>query len=104
MLPHPAPRIDDAHQPKYSAPMNKGFNSDLSVRGKKYHVQSEDWGSQNPYLVSRIFCNGAVLKTVKTPHETALREGPVNQHEAIAQALQRQHQQIMSDLLAGTLV
>lgn len=84
--------------------MNKGFNSDLSVRGKKFHVQTEDWGQQNPFLVSRVFCNGAVVKTIKTSYKDALRGGPVSDFEAISHALRRQHHQIMDDLLAGTLV
>ncbi len=84
--------------------MTKGFNSDLSVRGKKYHIQTEDWGTQNPFIVSRIFCNGAVLKTIKISHDDALRGGPVNDKEAIGLALRRQHNQIMNDLLSGALV
>ena len=84
--------------------MHKGFNSDISVRGKNFHVQTEDWGQLNPFLVSRIFCNGAVLKTVKTPYEEALRGGPVRNDEAISHALRRQHHQIMDALLSGTFV
>lgn len=83
--------------------MQKGFNSDLSVKGKNYHIQTEDWGSQNPFLVSRIFCNGAVLKTIKTPYEEALKLGPVNNEEALKQALRRQHHRIMDDLISGQL-
>jgi hypothetical protein len=44
--------------------MVKGFNSDLVIRGKNYHVQTEDWGNANPFLVSRVFSNGAVLKNL----------------------------------------
>jgi hypothetical protein len=83
--------------------MQKGFNSDLSVRGKTFHVQTEDWGQANPFLVSRVFCNGAVIKTIKTSYEKALFEGSVNEDSAIRQALQRQHQQVMSDLLSNSL-
>jgi hypothetical protein len=53
--------------------MQKGHNSDINVRGKSYHVQTEDWGSENPFIVSRIFCDGAVLKTIKTSHSEALK-------------------------------
>lgn len=84
--------------------MHKGFNSDLTVRGKQYHVQTEDWGRENPVLVSRVFCNGAVLKTIKTPHSVAMRSGPVNDAEAIRQALRRQHHQVMDELLSGDLL
>lgn len=81
--------------------MQKGFNSDISVRGQKYHVQTEDWGTQNPYLVSRIFCNGAVLKTIKTPYNTVLQMGSIQTEEAIKLALRRQHSTIIDTLMAG---
>lgn len=83
--------------------MQKGFNSDITVRGQKYHIQTEDWGTQNPYLVSRIFCNGAVMKTIKTPYDTVLKLGSVRSEEAIKLALRRQHTTIIDTLMAGSL-
>ena len=81
--------------------MQKGFNSDITVRGQRYHIQTEDWGMQNPYVVSRIFINGAVMKTIKTPYETVLRTGSNYQDEAIKAALHRQHSQVIDSLMAG---
>ncbi len=83
--------------------MQKGFNSDITVRGQKFHIQTEDWGTQNPYLVSRIFCNGAVMKTIKTPYDTVLKLGSVHSEEAIKLALRRQHTTIIDTLMAGSL-
>lgn len=83
--------------------MVKGFNSDLQIRGKSYHVQTEDWGVQNPFLVSRIFKNGAVVLTVKTPYTEALKNGPVKDAEALAIALRRQHQTMIDKLHSGEI-
>lgn len=83
--------------------MQKGHNSDIQIRGKAYHVQTEDWGAENPYIVSRIFCDGAVIKTVKTPHADAIRTGPVKNSEAIQQALKIQHHQILDQLMSGKI-
>jgi len=83
--------------------MQKGFNSDINVKGKSYHVQTEDWGNQNPFLVSRIFCNGAVIKTIKIGYEQALQAGPVQNPEAIKIALKRQHHSVLDQLVAGQL-
>lgn len=80
--------------------MQKGFNSDITVRGQKFHIQTEDWGLQNPFLVSRIFCNGAVLKTIKTPYDTVLKMGSTQTQEAIRLALRRQHSTIIDTLMA----
>lgn len=81
--------------------MQKGFNSDITVRGQKFHIQTEDWGVQNPYVVSRIFSNGAVLKTIKTPYESILQTGPRSSEEAIKLALQHQHHQVIERLMMG---
>lgn len=83
--------------------MVKGFNSDLSIRGKSYHVQTEDWGNANPYLVSRVFANGAVIKTIKTSYRDALRDGPVQDTQALGLALRKQHQEVIDLLHAGNI-
>ncbi len=89
--------------------MEKGFNSDVDVRGKKYHVQTEDWGFKNPYLVSRVFLNGAVVRTVKTSYQEILRQ-PISLigetlifSESIRQALRQQHTLVVEKLLSGEL-
>lgn len=81
--------------------VQKGFNSDIVVRGQKYHVQTEDWGVQNPYIVSRVFVNGAVLKTIKTAYGSVL--GHAESDEAIRLALRRQHNTIIDTLMGGSL-
>lgn len=91
--------------------MEKGFNSDLIFKGMNFHVQSEDWGFDNPYLVSRIYQNGAVIKSIKTPYAEVLgptlRPGTLNRHrvdpQAIRLALREQHQKILDLLLSGQL-
>lgn len=81
--------------------MQKGFNSDITVRGQKYHIQTEDWGLNNPFLVSRIFCNGAVLKTIKTSYDSVLKMESTRTEEAIKNALKKQHSTIIDTLMAG---
>jgi hypothetical protein len=80
--------------------MEKGFNSDVQVSGIKYHVQTEDWGVANPYLVSRVFREGAVLKSIKTAYSEVLPKGQKSGVQAIRLAMRVQHQQIL-DLLVG---
>lgn len=83
--------------------MLKGFNSDISVRGISYHIQTEDWGAENPFLVTRIFCQGAVFKTIKISHADALKSGSVRDHEALRLALKAQHHRVVEDLTSGIL-
>ena len=83
--------------------MQKGLNSDIDVKGRTYHVQTEDWGSANPYLVSRVFAGGAVLKTVKTPYEEALKYESNRNIEALKMALRKQHNRVVDQLMTGNL-
>jgi hypothetical protein len=84
--------------------VEKGFNSDVSFLGTQYHVQTEDWGNQNPFLVSRVFRNGAVVKSIKTSYEEVLPRGPTAEAKAIRLAMKIQHQQILDLLLSGQLI
>lgn len=89
--------------------MQKGFNSDVNFKGHKYHVQTEDWGFQNPYLVSRVFRQGAVLRTIKTSYgEILLGAGqapqPSAQSDVIQMALRSQHTLVVERLLSGEFI
>jgi hypothetical protein len=84
--------------------VEKGFNSDITWMGNQYHVQTEDWGRENPFLVSRVFRNGAVLRSIKTSYEEVLPKGPRTEANAIRLAMKIQHQQILDLLVSGKLV
>jgi hypothetical protein len=85
--------------------VEKGFNSDVSFMGRAYHVQTEDWGLNNPYLVSRVFFNGAVVKSIKTGYNEVLPQSmAVVESRAIRLAMKIQHQQILDLLLSGKLL
>src|SRR3954464_8076979 len=75
--------------------VEKGFNSDIAVKGIHYHVQTEDWGTHNPYIVSRIFRSGAVVKTVKTPYGLVLANRSFAGPQPILLAMKEQHSQIL---------
>lgn len=83
--------------------MLKGFNSDIVARGQKFHVQTEDWGQQNPFLVTRVFREGAVFKTFKISYDDALRSSSVRTLDALKMALQKQHSAVIDQLMTGSL-
>ncbi len=83
--------------------MEKGFNSSITVEGISYHVQTEDWGEQNPFLVTRIFRNGTVVKSYKSSRDDALQKGPVSEGQALRLAMKDQHLQILDLLHSGQL-
>jgi hypothetical protein len=87
--------------------MEKGFNSDIMFKGMNFHIQTEDWGSNNPYLVSRVYQNGAVIKSLKTPYSEVLDFARLARQridtQAIRLALRQQHEKILDLLLSGQL-
>ena len=81
----------------------KGFNSDISHDGRQFHIQTEDWGLKNPYLVSRVFQHGQVLKSVKLSYGDLLpKEADINE-TSIRLAMSEQHHHIIDLLLSDKL-
>ena len=87
--------------------IEKGFNSDIIYRGMNFHVQTEDWGLDNPYVVSRVYQEGAVVKSVKTPYSEILGFGRIHRRQVdpqdIRRALREQHEKILDLLVQGEL-
>ncbi len=84
--------------------MEKGFNSDICIQNKKFHIQTEDWGFKNPYITTRIFQGGTVLKSIKTRYKTAWFDKPTDHQQAIRLAIREQHQKILDQILSGNIV
>jgi hypothetical protein len=91
----------------WNAELEKGLNSDVIFKGLNFHVQTEDWGFDNPYLVSRVYQDGAVVISVKTPYSEVLGAGPSSRFrldgQAIRLALKVQHEKILDLLVSGQL-
>lgn len=83
--------------------MEKGLNSDISYKGSTYHIQTEDWGRSNPYIVTQVFRKGAVIKVVKIPYTKVLPKGAESDSQAIRVALETQHRSILDLLFSGQL-
>lgn len=77
--------------------MVKGLNSDLIIRGRKFHIQTEDWGKDNPFLVTKVFCDGAVMRTIKTPY-SALTKSNLISRETLQMAISEQHHKVVNML------
>jgi hypothetical protein len=84
--------------------VEKGFNSDVRWSGTSYHIQTEDWGRQNPFVVSQVFRNGAVVKSIKTGYGEILPKGPASDAKSIQLAMKIQHQEILDLLVSGKLL
>lgn len=81
--------------------MEKGYNSDLRLNGDLLHVQTEDWGLDSQLVVTRVFRNGAVIKSIKTSYSNLVSISDQNlRRKKIRESLRQQHQKIL-DLLQG---
>lgn len=92
--------------------MEKGFNSDILYQGLEYHVQTEDWGVANPYIVTRVYCNGGIVKSVKSSYAEVLSREllqssniqPLAFRRALVSAIESQHERILDQLVSGQLL
>jgi hypothetical protein len=81
--------------------MEKGLNDDVLIDGRRFHVQTEDWGRENPFIVTRVFLNGAVVKTIKRDREKIILQGGRKESDTIRLAIESQHLEIL-DFLGGS--
>jgi hypothetical protein len=81
--------------------LEKGFNTDIQYSGRKYHIQTEDWGKENPFLVTRIFREGAVVKSMRTSYTEIFLKASFFDPLAIRRAMEDQHKRILDWLVSG---
>jgi len=86
--------------------MEKGYNSDIHIFGDFYHVQTEDWGPDLKVLITRVFKNGAVIKSIKTPYQQFLLDSAsiTSCRPKLREALRNQHKKILDLLQSGQLL
>ncbi|MEM7645397.1 MAG: hypothetical protein AAF203_00690 [Pseudomonadota bacterium] len=82
--------------------MEAGLNSDIVIEERSFHIQTEDWGWDNPFIVTKIFSGGAVVKSYKIPYQKVL-ESPFPSSQSIRRALEKQHREILDRLVSGHL-
>ena len=80
-----------------------GYNSDIIFQGKTYHVQTEDWGEEKSFVVTRVFQSGSVVISVKTHYESLEAESVASGRRAIQFGMREQHQKVLDQLVSGAL-
>ena len=88
----------------------KGFNSDICFKGCSYHIQTEDWGELKSSIVTKVFKNGAVVKTVTSSYRDFISTGNNSSIDnnsdklsCIQMAMQSQHRTVLTLLHSGQL-
>lgn len=79
--------------------MIPGLNSNVTHGGIEYHVQTEDLGRENPYLLTLVFRAGAIIAREKVNYHEALGEGV--SEARIKSFMDQQHRRVIHGILAG---
>ncbi len=81
--------------------MISGFNHNLRHQGILFHVQTEDGGIANPYVVTTVFFQGNVVAQRRRGYEkfTQIPE----REEIVRTMMQEQHKEMMKDLVNNRL-
>jgi len=76
-----------------------GYNTDVPVGDKVYHVQTEDRGSKHPVIDSVIYLKGRILDKRRTPYVP----GEVSP-EKIKEMVTHQHKELVESIKSGAFI
>ncbi len=81
--------------------MLTGYNTDFKFQGNVYHCQTEDGGTNNPFITSLMYHQGAILARRKTSYEDIIKADCLE--EVVRELMMEQHKQMIRDLMQGKL-
>ena len=81
--------------------MLTGYNTDIKHDGTIFHIQTEDGGESNPFIVSLVYQGGRILASKKTSYaQIAGTEGFMSQLRTM---LEDQHRAMINAVKTETL-
>lgn len=82
--------------------MSSGFNTDVRVGERVYHVQTEDRGPNRPVIDTMVYQNGRVVHRRNSNYQHYADSDEFS-HEGLRDRVEEQHRSVIEDLRAGTL-
>jgi hypothetical protein len=82
--------------------MSSGFNTDIRVGERVFHVQTEDRGPSRPVIDTMVYQNGRVLHRRSSDYKD-FRDSAEFSHDALHERVQQQHKTVIEDLRSGVL-
>jgi hypothetical protein len=79
-----------------------GFNTDIKVGDKVFHVQTEDRGAGNPVIDTTVYVRGRVLAKRDTSYQDFLASPDFNESELHAM-LEQQHKRVIEEVRSSAL-
>jgi hypothetical protein len=77
-----------------------GFNHNLQYKGKTYHIQTEDCGISNPFILSHIFLDGRVIDKLRVSYSEIIVEGG-EVKKKVEEMMKKQHLIAIKRLISG---
>lgn len=82
--------------------MSSGFNTDVRVGEKIFHVQTEDRGPSHPVIDTAVYQNGRVVHRRSSNYQEFAVSTDFN-IDGVRQRVQEQHRAIIQELRSGAL-
>ncbi|HWR57467.1 MAG TPA: hypothetical protein VN328_01145 [Thermodesulfovibrionales bacterium] len=77
-----------------------GYNTNIPHKGKQYHVQTEDSGLAHPFIVTHLYHEGAILRSIKTNYSHIV--GHPDFETELRNLMKRQHRTMIKALITGS--
>jgi len=82
--------------------MSSGFNTDVRVDDRVFHVQTEDRGPNHPVIDTVVYHSGRILHRRSSSYEHLLGSAEFTP-EGLRERVAEQHRQVIEDLRGGVL-
>lgn len=82
--------------------MSSGFNTDIEVGGRVFHVQTEDRGPEYFVIDTAVYHNGQVLYRHSRSYEHFAKSAEFNRQD-LRERVEEQHRCVIEDLQSGVL-
>jgi hypothetical protein len=82
--------------------MSSGFNTDVQVDDRVFHVQTEDRGPSHPQIDTVVYQNGRILHRRSSGYEHLLASAEFTA-AGLRERVEEQHRQVIDDLRSGAL-
>ncbi|HTT71717.1 MAG TPA: hypothetical protein VMG32_10900 [Anaeromyxobacteraceae bacterium] len=79
--------------------MVAGFNHNVKHRGRSYHVQTEDFGLDNPQIVTHLFVGGNILASKKLGYADIAEAEDLAR--VVRELMEEQHKDVLRNLVSG---
>jgi hypothetical protein len=96
-------KISSSEDPRDACDEIFGHNTEVSVRGLTYHVQTENiFDQQSPVVSTLVYQDGSLIKKLTNSYRDLLGEPDFLQ--SLEQRVKSQHLQVLGQLKKGKLV